>query len=55
MEKAIKEKFELAYDCKHSRRYNPKDKDFVVGSIYVKRPWCDGVNEFELTITPKGE
>ena len=55
----MKEKslFLVKYDCKHSRRYVAGDKDFPVQDVYVKRPWSNNVEEFEMEISvpAKGE
>lgn len=40
-------------ECKGSRRFETKDEHFPIRDVYVERPWCDDVQEFELEITKK--
>uniref|UniRef100_A0A6M3J100 Uncharacterized protein n=1 Tax=viral metagenome TaxID=1070528 RepID=A0A6M3J100_9ZZZZ len=43
-------KFELDKECKHSRRYSTKDKDAVIQSIYIKRPFAERKTKITLLI-----
>ena len=50
-EKRISAEYTPKYDCKSSRRYTTKDEDFPIQDVYVKRPWCNNIEKFELEIT----
>lgn len=52
-DKTIKATYQLKYDCKGSRRYATEGEDFPIKDVYVLRPWCNEVKEFELTIKAK--
>ena len=53
MAKEVTATFKLKYDCKGSRRYNTTDEDFPIQDIYLKRPFSNGVEELEMTLTVK--
>jgi len=44
--------FRWKYDCKGSRRFECTDDDFPLRDVYLKRPYADKVQEFEMEITP---
>lgn len=39
-------------DCKHSVVFESTDKDAIIGSLYVKRPFSDSLSVIEVTVTP---
>ena len=48
--KEIKALYKIKYDCKNSKRYETADDNFPIRDVYVKRPWSNHVDEFELTL-----
>lgn len=45
--------FVIDKECKHSRRYLAPDKNAVIKTVYIKKPFADGVDKFEITIKEK--
>jgi hypothetical protein len=50
METEIKATFILDSEKKHSRRYETKDDQFPITTIYVRRDYADGKDQLEVTL-----